>query len=140
MGRYTDGMVSDRGSARSGTRLGDDGFGLVEAMIAVVLLAFGLLAVASITMGVAGQTRRAAVDTDQAFVAQQVLERAAQQGYAALTVGTRNTTVTASGHEYDVTVEVTQPDPDVREIQVVVGGLGDVVPPDTFRSRIHEPR
>lgn len=117
---------------------GQDGFGLVEVLVAVVILAFGMLAVAGVSMMVAGQTRGAAFDTDQSMAAQQIMDAMAQD-FDAVATGTSDTTVTVAGRSYTVGRTVTQPSGHLKTVQLVVSGV-DRVRPDTFITRLHKPR
>lgn len=114
---------------RDGTRAAGDpaegGFGLVEALVAFVVLAVGLLAVAGIALSVAAQTRDAAFVTDRDLAAHQVLEVAATAGYARLSPGTKDTTVTVGTTVYTVTRTVEQASPRTRKVTVQIPGRGD---------------
>lgn len=114
------------------------GFGLVEVLVAVVILAFGLLAVAGVSLMVAGQTRGAAYDTDQAMIAQQIMDVMAQD-YDAVATGSSDTTVTISGRTYTVTSNVSSPSSRLKDVELVVSGTGRVSP-DTFVTRLHKRR
>jgi len=120
------------------TRGGQAGFGLVEVLVAVVILAFGLLAVAGVSLMVAGQTRGAAYDTDQAMIAQQVMDVMAQN-FDAVPTGTSDTTMSVAGRSYTISADVTQPSVHLKEVQLVVSGR-DRVHPDTFQTSLHRPR
>lgn len=121
------------------TRSGSEaGFGLVEVLIAVVILAFGLLAVAGVSLMVGGQTRGAAYDTDQAMVAQQMMDVMAQS-FASVPVGTSDTTVSVAGRSYTVGKTVTRPAIHLKAVTLVVSGR-DRVRPDTFVTLINMPR
>lgn len=116
---------------------GEAGFGLIEAMIALVMLAIGLIAVAGLALTVAAQTRLAAWQTDQALVGQLVLERVHREGYAAATSGTE--TVSMGGNAYSVTLTVTNPSPRVKQVDALVSGVG-TLDPKTFTTRLYQPR
>lgn len=103
----------------------DAGFGLVEALIAFVILAVGLLAVAGIALSVAAQTRGAAATTAQSLAAQQVLEVTATAEYSAVSVGQQDTTVTVGNRTFTVTRTVEQPTPRTKRVIVEVPGSRD---------------
>jgi Tfp pilus assembly protein PilV len=103
----------------------DAGFGLVEALIAFVILAVGLLAVAGIALSVAAQTRGAASTTAQSLAGQQVLEVTATSDFGAVAVGTKDTSVTVGNRTFTVTRTVDQPSARTKKITVQVPGSGD---------------
>lgn len=127
-----------RGSAPPGR---DDtaGFGLIEALIAFVILSVGLLAIAGITLAVAQQTRTASYETTQALAGQQVLEVTIDGGYSAVSAGTTDTTVNVEGRTLTVERTVTDVGSRVREVRVVIPAIGDH-PPDTMRTRLYQAR
>lgn len=101
---------------------GQAGFGLVEALIAFIILSVGLLAIGGIALSVAAQTRDAAYVTDQDLAAQQVLEVTATSDFSSVPTGTSDTTVSVGQNSYTVTRTVTQVTPRTKEIQVDVPG------------------
>lgn len=120
-----DGADRTREAARWRDRLPEAGFGLVEALIAFVLLAIGLLAVAGIALSVAAQTQDASYTTDQDQAAQQVLEVTETAGYSSVPVGTKDTTVSVGDFSYQVTRTVSQVNPRTKRVTVEVPGQGD---------------
>jgi Tfp pilus assembly protein PilV len=121
---------------RSRRDSGDAGFGLVEALVAIVVLSIGLLGIASIAVAVAGQTHSAVVRSDQSIAAQEVMERARTGDFDALATGTE--AVSIRGVTYTVERNVTVEGTDVKLLEVVVPGNGKV-PPDTFWTRVDRP-
>ncbi len=141
-----DGRIGGEGRARRGRDApgapaddGEAGFGLVEALIAAILLAVGLLAVGGIAVYVAGQTRSAAIRTDQTMAGQQVLEITVSQPYADIGSGASDTTVTVGDRDYQVTRNVTAAGGSMKEVEVIVAGAGNVGS-TTFRTRVHLPK
>lgn len=112
------------------------GFGLVEALIAAVILAIGLLAIAGIALGVASQTQAAAYTTDQDLAGQQLLEVTSVGGYGAVPAGTKDTTVTIGSTSFSVTRTVTQLAPGVKRVEVTVPGRGRH-PEETMMTYLH---
>lgn len=113
------------------------GIGLIEVMVALILLAVGMMAVAGISLQVAAQNRWSSWQTDQTLAAQEVLERVQHEGYASAASGTD--TVTIGQNTYTVNRSVTQVTNRVKQVQVTV------VSPHgarsrTFTSRLYEPR
>lgn len=131
--------MSGEDAPRPAGASGEAGFGLVEALIAAILLSVGLLAVGGIALSVASQTRSAAIRTDQTLAGQQVLEATLSQSYADIGSGQQDTTVTVGGRTYQVTRAVTNAGTGMKEVEVVVSGEGSVSAA-TFRTRVHQPR
>lgn len=119
--------------------MSEAGFGLVEVLVALTILAFGLLAVAGLTWSVTRQARGAAVRTGQTLAAQQVVEATIARGYGALAVGESDTTVAVGERSYTVTLVVTQVGDDLRELSATVSGTEEVAPA-TFATRVHRDR
>lgn len=123
-----------------GAPSGEAGVTLIELMIAMVLLAFGLLAVAGMAGAVATQTRMGGNVVGQTSAAQDVLEELQTKGYghsdlAAGSSGTRQ--VTVSSHTYTVSYRVTQVQPELKEIVAVSESTRDL-PPDTLRTLVSQ--
>lgn len=120
-------------------RLDDGGFGLVEALIAFVLLAVGMLAIAGIALSTAAQTRTASDVTQQALATQQAMEIWMTTPFSEVPTGTRDTTVSIDGRDFTVTRSVAQIGPRVKEIEATVAGEGDTRQ-RTMVSRLNDPR
>lgn len=118
---------------------GEAGFGLVEALIAFVLLAVGMLAIAGLALSTAAQTRTASDVTQQALATQQAMEVWTTSGYHQVPTGTKDTTVSIAGRQFTVTRSVSQIAPRVKEIRASVGGAG-TQDQRTIVSRLHDPR
>lgn len=126
-------MMIEEGAVRGP----EAGFGLVEALIAAVLLSVGLLAVGGMALYVANQTRSAAIRTDQTMAGQQVLEAMVNKAYADIGSGASDTTVTVGSRDYDITRSVSAGF-NLKEVEVEVSGFGNVGP-TIFRTRVHQP-
>lgn len=113
---------------------GQRGFGLVEALVAILVFFVGMLAVSGLSLSVGQLTARSAFRTDQVLAADQVFSSLAEQDFGAVTGGTR--TVPVGGHSYTVDVAVTTLSADVKLAEVAVSGVA-TVPPDTFRTALH---
>lgn len=113
------------------------GFGLVEALVSLIILSVGLLAIAGIALSVSAQTRAGVDTTAQVMAGQQVLEAMVQEGYASVPTG--DTTVRVGSRTFTVSRSVTASGIRWKEIQVEVGGIGDL-PPETLTTRLHRPR
>lgn len=105
---------------RRGERVGagEAGFGLVETLFALVILAVALLAIGGIALHVGRQAWAATETTDKALAAQQVMELTVSRGYAGIPTGTKDTTVTVDGRNYTVTRAVTEVVVGLKEVQV----------------------
>lgn len=115
----------------------EDGFGLVETLIAFTILVIGLLAVSGLTLAASTQARLADRWSDIATAGELTIENVQFMGYAAATDGTD--TVSVGGRDYPVTLTVTDLSPRVREVQVVVDGAGPASR-RTFTARVYRPR
>ena len=115
----------------------EEGFGLVEALIALIILAVGLLAIAGITLSVSAQARAGVDTTAQVLAGQQVLEAMVEEGYG--NVPTTDTTVTVGNRTFTVSRSVTATGTRWQEIEVQVQGTGDR-PAETLVTRLHAPR
>lgn len=115
------------------------GFGLVEALVSIVILSIGLLAVGGMTLAVAQQSRLAAARTDQTFAAEEVLGDLSAQGYSGLSdevaSGEQERDVQVGARTITVTWHVTSAGSSLREIRAVPETL-DGVPADTFVTRV----
>lgn len=112
----------------------DAGFGLVEVLVALVLISVGLLSIASVTLSSSRRLKEATWETQQTQVAQQVMDRLRQEGYDAAVSGSER--VTASTVEYDVQRTVSRLGPGVKEVVLTVGASEPPVPARTFRTRL----
>lgn len=129
-------MTGTGGGERVGS---EEGFGLVEALVALVILSIGLLALAGLTLAVAQQTSRASAETDQALAAQQVLEVMIDAGYGTYANGSTDTTVTVGDRTITVTRNVSSAGSSVQEIEIVVPATGQASQA-TFTTRVHRKR
>lgn len=120
------------GAARAGER----GFGLVEALVALVVFAIGALAVAAVALHVSQLTTRSAVATDQTFAVEQVFSILREEDFDAVSSGEE--TVQVGDHSYTVERDVTQLTTDTKEVVATVSGVTPF-PPDTFRTVLHRP-
>lgn len=132
-------MTSGSAGAGSDRRVGEAGFGLVEALVSALILSVGLLAVGGIALSVATQTRSAAVKTDQALAAQQVLEDMVTRDFQTVLSMTGDTTLTLGGRTYTVSRSVTEISAVYAEIEIVVAGA-DRLGPDTVVTFVHNRR
>jgi Tfp pilus assembly protein PilV len=116
---------------------GDEGFGLVEALIAVTILVIGLLAVSGLSLAAATQARVADWQAEQAEAGQVAIESVQMSGFAA--AASRTDTVTIDGHDYVVSITVTALNGRVKDVQAQVSAVGSL-PARTFSTRLYLPR
>lgn len=130
-------------ATRAGPKLagpaGEAGFGLAEAMVAILVMSVGLLAVAGITLAVAQQSRASTYTTEQTMVGQEVLEYQLDKGYANLTASTTDTTVQVGPRSYEIRVVVTDVGPRARRVDLTVSGQENTAATG-LSSLIHQPR
>lgn len=115
------------------------GFGLVEAMVAILVLSVGLIAVAGITLAVAQQSRASTYTTEQTMVGQEVMESYLDEGFGGLTAGSTDSTVAVGPRTYDLEIVVTDVGPRARRVELSVSGqenTGAV----SLSSLVHKPR
>ena len=116
---------------------GEAGFGLVEALLAAIILAFGLLAVAGLTMTAAGHERLARWQSDQAIAAQLALAQAYRQDFDSLSSG--STDIDVGERTYSITLTVTDISARVKQVDAAVSGVGPL-DSKTFSTRLYAPR
>ncbi len=115
----------------------EDGFGLVEALIAVTILVIGLLAVSGLSLAAAAQARVSDWQADQATAGQMAMEALQMGGFAAAT--SRTDTVTIDGNAYVVGITVTEVNSRIKQVQAQVPAVGSL-PARTFTTRLYLPR
>lgn len=93
------------------------GFTLVEVVVAVVVLAVGLLGLAATTGWVVRQTTLSQVTTDRAFALQSVVENIRATPWDEVSSSTRTV------GDFDVSWTVTE-DPPLKTVEVVTYGPG----------------
>lgn len=116
---------------------GRAGFTLVEVMVAIVMLSFGVLSLARITSGLALELRRAGSQTAVVAAAQTGLETAEVRDFASVAVGATADTVTIRGRAFVRTVRVTAPGARVKRVDVTVAPLVPPGPTYTLTSYVH---
>lgn len=113
------------------------GFGLIEVLVALVVLSSGLLAAAGLAVTAEKERRLAARETERSLVAQLVLDSVRRAGYGAAVDG--RTTVRPAGRPWTASWEVTVLAPGLKSVRVTVPGrAGDL--PLSLATRLHGPR
>ena len=115
----------------------EDGFGIVETLIAFTILVIGLLAVSGLTLASSTQARIADRWSDMATAGQLTIETVQFRGYDSAI--NRTDTVSVGGQDYPVTLTVTNVSSRVREVEAVVDGAGPASV-RTFTARVYRPR
>jgi uncharacterized protein (TIGR02598 family) len=115
----------------------ESGFGLVETLIALTILVIGLVAVSGLSLASADQARIANWRSQQASVAQIVLEDVQSGGWGSATSAVD--TVTVAGREYPVKIDVSTFSSRVKQVTITVAGVGglDAV---VYRTRLYKPK
>lgn len=107
-------MHSDGRRRRAGIR----GFTLVEVLVAVLVLSVGVLGVAGLTLGVAGESRRSARVTARTLAAQRALDSIRRVGFGAVVDG--RSTLLLDGAEWTVTWQVVREAAGLKRVDVRV--------------------
>lgn len=118
------------------------GFGLVEVLVAVVLLAVGVTGVAALTLGVARHSRRSAAETGRTLAAQQVLDSIRRAGFGAAQDG--GETLALDGRTWRASWAVSRTSAELKRVDVRVAESGAAgagpAREGTFTARLHRPR
>ena len=115
------------------------GLGLIEVLVAMIILSVGVLAIAGISVQVGTQNSMSTSQTDQALAAQQVMEALHLTGFAATSSGTD--TISVGNRRYIVTRTVTTPTTRVKLIQLTVTSARNrMTSPRVFTSRMYQNR
>ncbi len=123
-------------------KLADEGgFGLAEALVSSMILSFGLLAVAGMSMSTAQQRRLAERRTELALAAQLELSKVQQDvrklGFSSITDTERSLAV--GDRTFVVTTTVSLVSSRVKEVRIEVSRVGSVGS-RTFTTRVYAPR
>ena len=123
-------------------KLADEtGFGLAEALVSSMILGFGLLAVAGMSMSTARQGRLAEWRTDQVLAAQLELSKVQQDvrrlGFSAIADTERSLAV--GYRTFVVSTTVSLVSSRVKEVRIEVSRVG-TVGSRTFTTRVYAPR
>ncbi len=142
-GNQTNARSGDRTTPRSVRRAmrrtiaNENGFGLVEAMVAVLILAVGLVSIAGMSYGTMSLIRRSSDMTDHTMAGHLALENVVRGGYTAAASGVD--TVSINYEDYIVTLSVTNVTATMKQVTAVVPGSGSASL-RTFITRIGDER
>ena len=123
-------------------KLADEGgFGLTEALFSSIILGFGLLAVAGMSMSTAQQGRLAERRTDQAIAAQvelsKVQRKVRKTGFSS--IADTESSLAVGDRTFVVSTTVSLVSSRVKEVQIEVSRVGSVGS-RTFTTRVYAPR
>lgn len=116
----------------------EDGFGLVETMIAITILVIGLLAVSGLSLATAAQARIADLRSDQMAAGQATLESIRQMDFDA--VDSRVDTIQAGGRTFYVTSTVSVLTSRAKQVSVSVAPAAAGLTTRSFDTVIQNPR
>lgn len=117
---------------RSGPNLGSSGFALVEAIVATVLLAVGVLGFAAAVGAIGSQMRASHLATQLRARGQTEMEGLLAAGYERLAAGDRR--------EGSFRIQWTVSDGELRELQLIVSHrIGVDQTADTFSTLVWAP-
>lgn len=116
----------------------EDGFGLVEAMIAITILVIGLLAVSGLTLATAAQARIADLRSDQMVAGQSAIETVRRMDFAS--VASEVDTVSAGGRDLVVTTTVVDLGSRTKEVTVEIAPPTGSLTTRSFSTVLHNPR
>lgn len=97
-----------------------EGFTLIEVVVAMVLLALGILGVMHLSVAATVLARNTVAMTELGIRAENVLESARDRGYTGNPAGVTTDSVSVRGHRYARRVTVTDQGANAREIRVDV--------------------
>jgi Tfp pilus assembly protein PilV len=115
----------------------DEGFGLVETLVALTILVVGLLAVSGLSLAAARQARISDWRGDMTAAGLLALEEVRLEEFT--TLSSRTDTFAIGGRDYSVAITVTDLSTRLKDVRVVVAGAGTLAP-DTFVTRVQRPR
>ena len=110
---------------------GSRGFTLIEVMSAMVIFTGGVLMVLRLSETLQQQLSRSAVITEMSSIVRAQVDSLDALGYASLAVGQTSESLTVQGRSFQLTREVTQYSPLVRQLTVARdrGSRGVADPP-----------
>jgi len=116
----------------------EEGFGLVETMIAVTILVIGLLAVSGLSLATAAQARIADLRSDQMVAGQSAIEAIRLTDFA--TVASGVDTVTSGGRTLIVSTTVVELGQRAKQVTVEVTPVSGPITSRSFSTVVHDPR
>lgn len=112
-------------------RLRQDGFALIEAIVAIVILGVAITTLAALMTQVSRGALRVSGDSYKHSVMTQEVNRIEAMPFDSVSVGTQTVSVTALPYPHTRTITVTAPDTRVRKVQIVIVPSGYYFKRDT---------
>lgn len=112
-------------------RLRQDGFALIEAIVAIVILGVAITTLAALMTQVSRGALRVSGDSYKHSVMTQEVNRIEAMPFDSVAVGTQTVSVTALPYPHTRTITVTAPDTRVRKVQIVIVPSGYYFKRDT---------
>lgn len=112
------------------------GYSLVELVIAVVILAVGILGLAGATSWAVRQVNVAELRTERAIVVQSVLERLRASDFDSVRLGRRDSSSPRSVHPFTAEWATTEENYDLVEVEVVTVGPGYEAQPGSMPTLV----
>lgn len=108
-----------------------DGFALIEAIVAIVILGIAITTLAALMTQVSRGALRVSGDSYKNSVLTQEVNRIEAMPYDSVAVGTQTVTVTALPYPHSRVITVTEPATRVRKVQIVITPTGYYFKHDT---------
>ncbi|MBA3655825.1 MAG: prepilin-type N-terminal cleavage/methylation domain-containing protein [Gemmatimonadaceae bacterium] len=112
-------------------RLQQDGFALIEAIVAIVILGVAITTLAALMTQVSRGALRVSGDSYKHSVMTQEVNRIEAMPFDSVAVGTQTVSVAALPYPHTRTITVTAPDTRVRKVQIVIVPSGYYFKRDT---------
>lgn len=116
----------------------EQGFGLVETMIAITILVIGLLAVSGLSLATAAQARIADLRSDQAVAGQAAIEAIRMTDFGSVASGVD--TVASGGRTLVVETTVVELGQRAKQVTVEVTPTSGPITSRSFSTVVHYPR
>ena len=116
----------------------EQGFGLVETMIAITILVIGLLAVSGLSLATAAQARIADLHSDQMVAGQTAIEAIRRTDFGSVVSGVD--TVASGGRTLIVTTTVVELGQRAKQVTVELTPVSGPMTSRSFSTVLHNPR
>jgi prepilin-type N-terminal cleavage/methylation domain-containing protein len=118
--------------------LDENGFGLVETMIAITILVIGLLAVSGLSLATAAQARISDLRSDQMVAGQATIEAVRRTDFGSVASGVD--TVASGGRTLIVSTTVVKLGQRAKQVTVDVTPVSGPITSRSFSTVLHNPR
>ena len=112
-------------------RTSREGFALIEAIVAIVILGIAITTLAALMVQVSRSALRVSGDSYKQSVLSQEINRIEAMPYDSVVVGTQTVTVTQLPYPHTRVITITQPVDRVKKVQIVVTPVGYYFKRDT---------